>query len=118
MRTEIVYKGHDNTINLILKSDGVAQDLSGVTKITATFGTTLVSSEDKAAGTITWDQAGYATGEIRIAAGAMFPAHAGMNRNGIRKPASRTNVPRTRGDEPKGSWSLPAPLLCSPHTRG
>lgn len=69
MSTEVVYKDHDNTIDLILKSDGIAQDLSGVTKITATFGDTLVSSTDKAAGLMTWDQAGYDTGEIRIAIG-------------------------------------------------
>ena len=66
MSKEIVYKGHDNTIDLVLKSDGVAQDLSSVTKITASFDSTLVESTDKAAGAITWDQAGYATGEIRL----------------------------------------------------
>lgn len=69
MSTEIVYRDHDNTIDLVLKSDGIAQNLSGVTKITATFDDTLVSSTDKAAGLITWDQAGYDTGEIRIAIG-------------------------------------------------
>lgn len=69
MSTEIVYKEHDNTIDLVLKSDGAAQDLSGVTKITASFGNTLVSSTDKSAGLVTWDQAGYDTGEIRIAIG-------------------------------------------------
>lgn len=81
MNTEIVYKGHDNTIDLVLKSDGTAQDLSGVTKITATFGDILVTSTDKAAGLITWDQAGYDTGEIRIAIG------------GESITASRYNVP-------------------------
>ena len=69
MSTEVVYKGHDNTIDLVLKSDNTAQDLSGVTKITASFTDILVSSTDKAAGLITWDQAGYDTGEIRIAIG-------------------------------------------------
>jgi len=44
-------------------------DLSSVTKITASFGTKLISSTDKAAGLITWDQAGYEVGEIRIDAG-------------------------------------------------
>jgi len=63
---ETVYLGHNNLINLQLKADGVAFDLSDITKITATFGTTLISSEDKAAGLITWDQEGYATGEIRL----------------------------------------------------
>ena len=30
----------------------------------------------------------------------MFPAHAGMNRGSRKYGAGRTNVPRTRGDEP------------------
>ena len=63
---EYIYLGHDNTIDLILKADGTAQDLSGVTKITATFGSTLIESTDKASGLITWDQSGYDTGEIRL----------------------------------------------------
>jgi len=64
--SEIVYLTHDNTIDLLLKADGVVQDLSGVTKITATFGATTITSTDKAAGAIKWDQAGYDTGEIRL----------------------------------------------------
>jgi len=66
MPNEYAYLGHDNTIDLILKSDGTAQDLSAVTKITATFGSTLVESTDKASGLITWDQSGYDIGEIRL----------------------------------------------------
>jgi len=69
MNTEVVYLGHDNTIDLLLKADGTAQDLSGVTKITATFGDTLVESTDPAGGPITWNQDGYDTGEIRLALG-------------------------------------------------
>lgn len=69
MTTEIIYLGHDNTIDLQLKTDGVAQDLIAVTKITATFDTVTISSVDKAAGAITWDQAGYDIGEIRMALG-------------------------------------------------
>jgi len=69
MATEIVYLGHDNTIDLLLKADDTAQDLSGVTKITATFGDTLIESTDDANGAITWNQAGYDTGEIRLALG-------------------------------------------------
>lgn len=66
MNPEIVYLGHDNTIDLILKADGTAQDTSAFTKITATFGDTLISSTDHAAGLILWNNSGYATGEIRI----------------------------------------------------
>ena len=69
MATEIVYLGHDNTVDLLLKADGTAQDLSSVTKITATFGDTLIESTNAANGPITWAQSGYETGEIRLALG-------------------------------------------------
>lgn len=156
MTTEIVWLGHDNTIDLLLKADGVATgaswtngsatvddvvgivlagnyhlneyiigpdsqryqiiacpisgnpdaftldrnyeggtvsgsdgafridvkapvDLSAVTKITASFGSTLISSTDKVAGLITWDQPGYDTGEIRIDAGGETITAAGYD---------------------------------------
>lgn len=63
--SEIVFLAHNNTIDLLLRADGVAQDLSAVTKITATFGATTITSEDHAAGSIKWNNAGYDTGEIR-----------------------------------------------------
>jgi len=66
MLTERIYYGHDNTIDRILKSDGVAVDLNLVTKIGITIGGVTFESSDKAAGVITWDQVGYDTGEIRI----------------------------------------------------
>ena len=66
---EHVYLGHDNTIDLTLKADDVAQDLSAVTKITATFDDTLVESTDNESGAITWAVSGYDTGEIRLALG-------------------------------------------------
>ena len=69
MATEILFLGHDNTIDLVLKADGAAVDLAAVTAITATFNGTTVESTDKAAGAITWDQGGYDTGEIRMALG-------------------------------------------------
>ena len=70
MAEEIVFKGHDNTLDLCLKADGVAQDLSAATKITVTLEDVLITSTDKAAGLITWDQDGYDTGEIRLHLGA------------------------------------------------
>lgn len=70
MNTEVVYLGRDNTIDLLLKADDVAQDLSAVTKITATFGSVLITSEDSAAGSIKWSGADFDTGEIRIDVGA------------------------------------------------
>lgn len=69
MSTEFVFNAHDNYIGLILKSDGTAlteDEMDLITKITATFNDTLVSSEDKAAGPIRWRQTGYAASEIRL----------------------------------------------------
>lgn len=63
---EIVYLTHNNTIDLLLKADGIAQNLSAVTKITATFGSTTISSTNKTTGAIKWDNAGYDTGEILL----------------------------------------------------
>ena len=70
MSTEILYLGRDNTIDLKLKADGSAVDLTNATKITASFDDTLISSTNKATGAITWDQEGYETGEIRLDLGA------------------------------------------------
>lgn len=70
MATEILYLERDNTIDLILKADGVAQDLSGITSIKAVIGTVTITSTDKATGEIKWDQPGYDTGEIRLDCGA------------------------------------------------
>ena len=91
--SEIVFLAHDNTIDLLLKADGTAQDLSAVTKITATFGSTTITSTDKAAGAIKWDQSGYDTGEIRldlggesITAGSYYTAivvYDATNTNGV-----------------------------------
>ena len=69
MTVDTIYLGHNNTVDLILKVDNAAYALTSVTRITATFGDNLVTSSDKANGAITWDQVGYDTGEIRIAAG-------------------------------------------------
>ena len=66
---EYVLLGRDNTVDLSLEEDGVGIDLENATKITATFGTFLVTSTDKAAGLITWDQPTYAAGEIRLGLG-------------------------------------------------
>ena len=66
MDTEIVYLGHDNTIDLLLKASSSAASLAGVTKITATFDETLVSGSSAS----TWAGSGYATGEVRLTLGA------------------------------------------------
>jgi hypothetical protein len=66
MKTETVFLGRDNSVDLLLKADGVAADLSSVTKITASFKGTLISSENSTAGVIRWGGAGFDTGEIQL----------------------------------------------------
>ena len=48
----------------------------------------------------------------------MFPAHAGMNRNGGLITDFQKDVPRTRGDEPFLAYIFLLTYKCSPHTRG
>lgn len=54
MTVEHVYSGHDNIIKLLLKEDGEAVDLSSVTRITMSFGTTEIDTSD-AGTTLTTD---------------------------------------------------------------
>lgn len=42
---EIVYLTHDNTIDTILTADGVAYDITNTTRMTLSFGSTLVDSD-------------------------------------------------------------------------
>ena len=64
---EVIYLGRDNSVDLLLKADGVAEDLSTTTQIDAIFDTSItVESTNAATGPIKWNQAGYETGEIRI----------------------------------------------------
>jgi len=64
--TENIFLTHDNIISFRLIEDGVAQSLSAVTKITATFGAITVTSNDHENGTIKWNNAGYSIGEVRM----------------------------------------------------
>ena len=66
LNTEQVYNGRNNRIDLLLKSNGVASDLSGVTQIKLVSGTTTIVSTGPGTGPIRWNQSGYQTGEIRI----------------------------------------------------
>ena len=70
MDTEIVYLGHDNTIDLLLKASSSAASLTSVTAITATFDDTLISNSSASTGTITWAGSSFSTGEIRLTLGA------------------------------------------------
>ena len=63
--------GHDNSIDLILKSKAAgaaatAVDTSSFTKITVTLDSQTIESTNQASDAIRWNQDGYATGEIRI----------------------------------------------------
>lgn len=64
--TETVYLGYDNTIDLILKADGVAVDLSSVTRITLDFDGTIVDS-DVSADAFDWNTG--TTGKISLSLG-------------------------------------------------
>lgn len=64
--TETVYLGHDNSIDLILKSDDVAQSLVSVTKATINVGGVTVESVNGNTDPIRWAKDGYETGEIRL----------------------------------------------------
>lgn len=46
--TEYVYLGHDNTIDLLLKVDGVIYDITSTTKMEVEFGSTTISSATSA----------------------------------------------------------------------
>lgn len=64
--TEIVYLGHDNSVDLLLKADGVAVDLAAVTAATITVGDVTISSDNEDTDPIRWAKSGYTTGEIRL----------------------------------------------------
>lgn len=63
---EYIYLGTDNRIDLLLKSDDVAQDLSGVTRITLDFNGTVVDSAISS-GAFSWPTA--TTGELQLTLG-------------------------------------------------
>jgi len=67
---ETLYLGHDNVIDRQAKIDGSAEDLSAVTKITATFDDILVESTSHISGEIRWNNTGYSSGEIRLCLGS------------------------------------------------
>lgn len=70
MSREVVYLGHSNSIDCVLKANNTAVDLSGVTQMTVNFGTYIVASTNNATNHILWNQAGYETGEVRMYFGA------------------------------------------------
>jgi hypothetical protein len=66
MTTEVVYLGRDNTVDLLLKADGSAQDLSGVTRMVLVVGETEIDS-DLSPDAFDWDTG--TTGKVVLALG-------------------------------------------------
>ena len=66
METEVIYLGHDNSIDLVLKNNNTAIDLSGMNRMTLTFGSVALDSTNSSTQIMTWNKVGYATGELRI----------------------------------------------------
>ena len=66
MLTEIVYLGHDNTVDLLLKADGEAVDLSSVTRMTLDVDGTTIDS-DVSGDAFDWDTG--TTGKVVLALG-------------------------------------------------
>lgn len=54
MITEYIYKGNDNTNDFILKADGVAVNLSGVTKMVLDFSGGIVVDSSVKVGVFDW----------------------------------------------------------------
>lgn len=50
MISEVIYKGHDNVISVECRSNGIAQDISGATKITLEIGGATISSATAGSG--------------------------------------------------------------------
>ena len=67
---EVIWLGHDNSIDLRLYSNSSEVELSGVTQISLSIGSVVITSTDSASGMIRWNQPGYDIGEIRILAGS------------------------------------------------
>jgi len=67
MITEIVYLARDNTIDLLLKADGSAQDLSAVTQMTLELDETTTIDSDDSPDAFDWDTG--TTGKLILALG-------------------------------------------------
>ena len=66
MNREIIYLGHNNSVDLLLKADGSAEDLSSVTSMTLTVNGAKVSSTSSSAGPIRWSGGTLDTGEVQL----------------------------------------------------
>ena len=68
MQREVVYLGRDNTIDLLLKSDGSVYDLSSATTIEIIFSGSTVNS-DNVPGWFDWTSGSLTTGQVNIRLG-------------------------------------------------
>jgi hypothetical protein len=84
--TEIVYLGADNSIDLILKADGVVQNIASLTKVELDFpdeyGVTTISGETS--GTPFDWETNAASGKLVISLGAETGISAGMTYYDVR----------------------------------
>lgn len=69
--SETVYINRDNIVDLILYSDGIAQDLSSVTKIAVKIDDVEIENEVSTAWPIKWSGIGV-DGKIRLKLGDQF----------------------------------------------
>lgn len=69
MDREIVYLDRDNTIDVILKLDEVAQDTTNFTKMELLIGGITVSSDNGDTDPIRWNKGGFVAGEVRLRLG-------------------------------------------------
>jgi len=77
MLREVVYKDRDNAIDLLLKADGSAKDISGTTKVWLELNTgSIIKSEEEAAGTFDWATDG-ANGKLKLKLGSVTALVAG-----------------------------------------
>lgn len=79
MQQEIVYLNHANTIDLILKRKRASDpapipltngEMDAITRMTLSFGSLLIDSDNGDSDPIRWRKSEYATGEIRLFLGA------------------------------------------------
>src|SRR5512139_1988724 len=70
MITEKVYLGRDNTIDLILKADGAAVDLSSVTRMVLVVGSVTIDSVIYPAA-FNWDPTPAVTGKVILTLGEL-----------------------------------------------
>ena len=76
---DTVYIGRDNYISWLLKTNGAAQDLTGVNKMVLCFpeGLDPITSFNGDTDPIRWAKDGYATGEVRLFLGTYSPVITG-----------------------------------------